>query len=525
MLGVFRCGILKAGVVKLVDTPDLGSGGFGRGGSTPSARTNQRVGAPPPLDGSTATDAPASESSRGLDGMNVIETNADGLRRQLKVVVGADELEQRLSARLDELKGRARLKGFRPGHVPKEHLRKVYGRSVMAEVVQQAVAETSREALSQREERPAFQPKVMLPEDEAEIDKVFAGTGDLAYTLSFEILPNVEVMDLSEIELERPVAAVTDEDIDKAIDRLRSANLDYKAKDGAAETGDRLTIDFVGKLDGEPFEGGSAEDAQMVLGSGTFIPGFEEGLTGAKAGDMRTIDATFPEDYSEARLAGKIAQFEVKVKEVAAPEMPVLDDAFAKNFGVESVGKLRETVKRRLEQDRITASRLRVKRALLDALNEGHTFELPPTLVENEFQAIWNEVKSDLQRSQRSFEDEGTTEEKARQEYHDIAARRVRLGLLLSEIGARNQITVTDDEVNRALLERVRQFPGQERKVYDFYRNNPEMLAEFRAPIFEDKVVDYILELAKVTDKPVSAEELYANHDHDHDNHDHGHDQ
>jgi trigger factor len=276
--------------------------------------------------------------------MNVTETAAEGLRRQLKVVVGADELERRLSARLDELKGRAKLKGFRPGHVPKEHLRKVFGRSVMAEVVQQAVAETSREALSQREERPAFQPTVALPEDEAEIDKIFSGTSDLAYTLSFEVLPQFEATDFSKIKLDKPVAPVSDSDIDKAIDRLRSANLRYKPKDGAAETGDRLTVDFVGKIDGTPFEGGSTENAPIVLGSGNFIPGFEEGLASAKAGEDREVDATFPEGYPEASLAGKTARFEVKVKEVAAPETPPLDDDFVKGLGVESVNMLRDSV-------------------------------------------------------------------------------------------------------------------------------------------------------------------------------------
>jgi trigger factor len=470
--------------------------------------------------------------------MNVIETNADGLRRELKVVVGADELEQMLSSRLDDLKGKAKIKGFRPGHVPKEHLRKVYGRSVMAEVVQQAVAETSREALSQREERPAFQPKVALPEDEGEINQIFEGTGDLAYTLSFEVLPTVEIMDLSTLSLERPVTPVSDEDIATSIDRILATNQNYKPKDGAAEKGDRVTIDFVGKLDGEAFEGGTAKDAPITLGSGGFIPGFEDGLIGAKTGEERVVEATFPEDYPEAKLAGKTVQFEVTVKEVAGPETPALDDEFAKSLGVESVEQLRDTVRARMEQDRAMASRLKVKRALLDALNEGHTFELPPTLVDNEFQAIWGQVMKDLEHHKKTFEDEGTTEEKAREEYRDIAARRVRLGLLLSEIGSRNEINVTDEEVNRALLERIRQFPGQEREVYDFYRNNPEMLAELRAPVFEDKVVDYVLELAKVADKPVSVEELYADegdgpaqhhhghshgHDHDHD-HGHGHD-
>lgn len=456
--------------------------------------------------------------------MNVTETSVEGLRRQLKVVIGAAELEQRLSARLDELKGRARIKGFRPGRVPKEHLRKVYGRSVMAEVVQQAVAETSREALSQREERPAFQPTVALPEDEAEIDKIFAGTSDLAFTLSFEVLPKFELMDFSKIALEKPVAAVTETDIDKSIERIRAANLRYRPKDGAAETGDRLVIDFTGSIDGKPFAGGATEGAPIVLGGGNFIPGFEEGLAGARAGEQREVDATFPENYPEASLAGKAARFAVKIKEVGAPETPPLDKDFAKSLGLESVDKLRETILQRLEQDRASASRLKLKRALLDALNEGHSFDLPPTLVDNEFQAIWQQVMADLERSKRSFEDEGTTEEKARQDYRDIAARRVRLGLILSEVGARNPITVTDEEVSRALLERVRQFPGQERKVYDYYRSNPQLLAELRAPIFEDKAVDYILELAKVTDTKVSPEELYADPDGDHDHADHHHD-
>jgi trigger factor len=464
--------------------------------------------------------------------MNVTQTNEEGLRRQLTVVIGADELERRLSARLDELKDRVKLKGFRPGHVPKAHLRKVYGRSVMADVVQQAVAETSLQAITERQERPAFQPTIALPEDEAEIDKVISGSGDLAYTMSFEVLPKFEIMDFGKLALERPVAAVGPTDIDAALDRLRAANLHYHPKEEPAEQGDRLTIDFVGKIDGEAFSGGSTEDAQVVLGGGNFIPGFEEGLAGAKAGEERAVDATFPDTYPEPGLAGKQARFEVKVKDVAAPHTPALDDEFAKGLGLESLDQLRETVNRRLEQDRAVASRQKLKRALLDALSTGHDFELPPTLVDNEFQAIWHQVTNDLERSKRTFEDEGTTEEKARAEYRDIAERRVRLGLILSEVGTRNTIEVTDEEVNRALLERTRQFPGQERKVYDYYRQNPRLLAELRAPLFEDKVIDFIAELAKVSDKPVSAEELYANaedetghahhHDHDHD-HDHDH--
>jgi trigger factor len=463
--------------------------------------------------------------------MNVTETSAEGLRRELRVVIGADELERRLSARLDEIKDRVRLKGFRPGHVPKDHLRKVYGRSVMSDVVQQAVAETSRQAISDRQERLAFQPQIALPQDESEIDKVFSGAGDLAYTMSFEVLPKIELMDFKKLTLERPVAEVTAANIDAALARMAEANLRYTPKGGTAEDGDRLVIDFVGKVDGERFESGSTEDAAIVLGSGQFIPGFEEGLKGARSGEAREVDASFPETYPQTSLAGKTARFEVKVKEVSAPSTPPIDDNFAKSFGLENLEQLRDNVKKRLEQDRAATSRLKFKRTLLDALNKGHDFELPPTLVDNEFETIWQQVKADLKLSKRSFEDESTTEEKARAEYRDIAARRVRLGLVLSEVGTRNKIKVTDEEVNRALLDRIRQFPGQGQKVYDFYRKDPQMLAELRAPLFEDKVVDFITELAKVTEKAVSVEELYADedgshahrhHSHDHD-HEHGH--
>lgn len=469
--------------------------------------------------------------------MNITEANEEGLRRQLKVVVGADELERRLSARLDELKDRVKLRGFRPGHVPKAHLRKVYGRSVMAEVVQQAVADTSREAITQRQERPAFQPTIALPEDETEIDKIFSGSADLAYTMSFEVLPKFDVIDFSKIEVEKPTAEVAPADIETSLERLAATNPRYRPKEGAAAAGDRLTIDFKGTIGGEPFAGGNAEDAQVLLGGANFIPGFEEGLTGAKPGEERTVDATFPDHYPEASLAGKQARFEIKIKEVASSETPALDDAFAIGLGFDSLEVLRNTVKQRLEQDRAIASRLKLKRALLDKLNATYTFELPPTLVDNEFKAIWDQVTGDLERAKRSFEDEGTTEEKARAEYRDIAARRVRLGLILSEVGTRNKIEVSDDEVNRALLERIKQFAGQERKVYDFYRSNPQMLSELRAPIYEDKVINFITELAQVSEKPVTAEELYADldhtggleqhdrdHDHDHEHHHHDHD-
>lgn len=469
--------------------------------------------------------------------MQVTETQSDGLKRELKVVIDAKDLDQRLARRLDEIKDRIRLKGFRPGKVPVAHLRKVYGRSVMAEVVQQAVVESSERALLERDERPAYQPKIDLPQDEKEIERVISGGADLAYTMSFEVLPRFEVTPLGEIELEREVAEVEEADVERSLERLLDASTTFKPKEGAAEHGDQVVIDFEGTIDGEPFEGGRAEDAAVVLGRGSFLPGFEESLLGAAAGETKEVTTTFPADYAAKELAGKEAVFKITIKKVLSPVRPQLDDEFAKTMGLDSVAALREAVKKQLEGEFAAASRTKLKRRLLDALDQAHSFDLPQTLVDNEFNAIWQRVVSELERAGRSFEQEGTSEEKAREEYRRLAERRVRLGLVLSEIGDKNGIQVQEDEVQRALMARLRQFPGQERQVYEFYRQNPQAMAELRAPLFEDKVVDYILELARVRDKKVSAKELFEqleepdhNHDHEHghghhahDDHDHGH--
>ena len=442
--------------------------------------------------------------------MQVTETATDGLKRELKVVIDAKDLDQRLSDRLNELKQQVRLKGFRPGKVPVTHLRKVYGRSVMAEVMQQAVTETSQQALEDRAERPAFQPDIELPDDSDEIEKVISGNADFAYTMSFEVLPDIELKDFSKISLEKQYCEVDEEDIDKSVESLMDNAITYEPKKTAAKDGDQLTLDFKGEIDGEVFEGGQAEDAPVVLGQGNFIPGFEEKLKGAKPGQSLTIETKFPDDYPAEHLAGKDVVFAVDVKQVGKPVRPKADDEFAKTMGFEKLDELREAVKGRLADELEAASRTKLKRALLDELDETYTFELPEKLVENEYETIWRQVTSDLQSSGTTFEDEDTTEEEAQKHYRDIAARRVRLGLMLSEVGEKNEITVADEEVNRALMDRIRQFPGQERDVYEFYQKNPQALAELRAPIFEDKVVDFILELVKLTEKKVDREELFT---------------
>jgi trigger factor len=447
--------------------------------------------------------------------MEITDTNSDGLKREIKVKVGASELEKKVSQRLDELKSSVNLKGFRPGKVPVNHLRKIYGRSVMAEVLEQAISEGTQKAISDRKERPALDPDISVTEDKDEMEKIISGAADLDYTISFEVLPEIEITDLNKLKLEKPVAEITSEDVDKSVQRIHEDAVTYTKKYGNAEEGDQVTINYVGKIDGKEFDGGKAEDAPVVLGKNMFIPDFEEGLRCVKAGDKKTIECKFPEDYMAKELAGKEAKFDVTVKQVAAPQLAELDDEFAKKLGFETMAALRDAVEAKLKDEYDSASSAKLKRSLLDALDKAHKFELPPTLVEREFESIWQQVNGELERAGRTFEDEDTTDEKARKEYQKLAERRVRLGLVLSEIGEKNQIKIADEEVKQALMERVQQFPGQEREVYEYYQNNPQALAELRVPIFENKVVNFIVDKAAVEEKKVSAEDLFKSEDAD----------
>lgn len=454
--------------------------------------------------------------------MQVTETLSEGLKRELRVIIPADILESKLVGKLTEAKDRVQLKGFRPGKVPMQHLRKFYGKSMMAEVIEQTVSESSQKIVDERDEKPAFQPSIKLPEDETEVEGILTGGADLAYDMSFEILPPFEVTDLAKIEIERFVMDVSEEEISATIDRIAQQNRPFepREKGDKSEDGDRLTIDFIGKIDGEPFDGGSATDAPLELGAGQFIPGFEEQLVGKKADEDVLVEVNFPDDYSAEELAGKAATFEVAIKSVDAPCEVKLDDEFAKTLGMESFDALKEAVGKQIENEFGNATRKKVKRQLLDKLDELHKFELPPTLVDREFETIWTEVKADLERADKTFEDEDTTEEKATADYREIAERRVRLGLVLARVGETAEVQITDEEMQRALFARARQYPGQEQEVIEFYQQNPTALMEIRAPIFEDKVVDYIVELAKVTDTTVSKEELMKD-DEDEDDHDH----
>jgi trigger factor len=440
--------------------------------------------------------------------MQVTETLVEGLKREFKVIVPAQELGQRLNTKLIELKDEVRIKGFRPGKVPVSHLRRLFGKSAMAEIVQTVISEVARDTISERGERAAMQPDFELPEDEKQTDEVLAGQADLTYMMRYEVLPKVELQDFKGIEVERPVAEIKDEDVDAELQRLGEVARSFTAKEGKAETGDRVTASYVGRIDGEPFQGGTDENAQIRLGSTQLIQGFAEQLEGVVAGEERTVTVKFPEDYGAKHLAGKEASFEVKVKEVAAPDPVKVDDEMAKQFGLESLDKLREAIRQQEKSRLDNASRMKLKRQLLDRLDDMHKMDLPPKMVDQEFDNIWRQITTELEQTGKTFESEGTTEEKAREEYRKIAERRVRLGLVLSEIGERNRIDVTEEEVQRGLQAQLRQFPGQEKALVDYYRRNPEALASIRAPIFEEKVVDFLLELVKVTDKPVSREEL-----------------
>jgi len=442
--------------------------------------------------------------------MEVTETAAAGLKREFRVVVPATDLEAKVNARLDDLKGRVQLRGFRPGKVPVAHLKRLYGKSAMAEVIEAAVREANSKIVTERGLKLATEPKVVLPAEDDAVEGIIAGKSDLAYTVEMEIVPPITLADFKTIKLERLTAPVEDAEIDPALQAIAEQNRPFNdGGEAPAKKGDRVTVSFQGTIDGTPFEGGAANDVALMLGSGEFIPGFEDQLEGIKAGESRTVNTKFPDNYRVATLAGKDAVFAVTAKKVETPGSVTLDDEFAKTLGLESLGKLRDALRERIEREHAAASRQKIKRALLDQLDTKHKFDPPPTLVEEEFNNVWSTIENDLKQQGRTFADEGTTEEKARQEYRTIAERRVRLGLVLAEIGEKNNIKVTDDQLTQAIVSQARMMPGQEQRVWEYYRNNPAALAAVRAPLFEDKVIDFLLELANVTEKQVSRTELF----------------
>ena len=447
--------------------------------------------------------------------MQVTETLNEGLKHEFKINVPAADLDAKADAKLVDLKDKVRLNGFRPGKVPVAHLKKVYGRSVMAETIDQTIRDTNTQLFTERGFKLAAEPKITMPTEKQEVEELLAGKSDLTYTVAIEVVPAIKLADFKSFNVEKPVADVGDTDVDEAIQRIADANRTYAAKgEGAkAEKDDRVTINFKGSINGTPFDGGTGEGIQVAIGAGQFIPGFEEQLIGIGAGETRTLKVDFPKNYAAANLAGQPAEFETTATAIEAPQKAEINDEFAKTLGLESLDKLKQAARDRLAAEFAGATRQRIKRTLLDRLDESHKFEAPPSLVDEEFNLMWNSVNAEMESSGKTFADENTTEDAAREEYRTIADRRVRLGLVLSEIGEKNKITVTDDEVSRAVIERARSMPGREKEVWDYYRNNANALAQLRAPIFEDKVVDFILELANVTEKKVPKEDLFKDED------------
>ena len=479
--------------------------------------------------------------------MQVTETNADGLKREFTIVIPAGELEDQISHRLTQLGQSIRLPGFRPGKVPQQLLRQRYGSAIRGEVLENTVQGSSAEMMREQNLRPALPPKVDIVS--------FSEGADLEYKMLVEILPDIPEPNFADLGIERLIVEVPEESIDAAIARIAEQQRKSEPVERPAQSGDIIVVDVEGRVGDREIPGASGKDRQIMLGSGSFIPGFEEQLIGAAGSEHRTVRVTFPEDYGAAELAGKEAEFAVDVKEVRERAPVAIDDELGKAVGLESLAELRQEVQQQMERDYAMASRLRLKRALLDKLAERYDFAVPSGMVELEFNNIWAQHQAEQERQGGRDGDSGAeaepvsggvtaevaeapaaavpssegepavgaeaapaveadaavdNQEILKGEYHKIAERRVRLGLLLAEVGRSNNITVTQEEINQAITREVRRHPGYERQALDFYRQNPEAVANLRAPIFEDKVVDFIVELAKVEERRVTPQELLA---------------
>jgi trigger factor len=434
--------------------------------------------------------------------MNVTETIADGLRREFKVVVPAKQLRDRVEIRLKDQQRTMRLPGFRPGKVPMNLVDKHWRQHVTGEEVQRTIGDTSAQIVTERGLRPAGQPKVEITN--------FADGADLEYKLALDLLPDIEPGDLSKLELERTVVEIPEAEVTQALERLarEQGQSEPVAEPKPAETGDILVIDFVGRIDDKEFQGGTAEGHYARLGSGMLIPGFEDQLIGAMVGEKRQVNVTFPPNYPRPELAGKPAVFEVAVKEQRRVIPSAVDDALARSLGMESLEALTKRVREQLETEYKVACRLRLKRQLLDKLAASYDFAVPPTLLEDEFNAIWRQIEADRTAGRLDPEDKDKSEDELKAEYRAIATRRVRLGLLLSEIGRRSNVEIKQDELARAMTNEARRYPGQESKVIEFYQNHPEAMAQLRAPLYEDKVVDYIIDAAKVSERRITPEQF-----------------
>lgn len=440
--------------------------------------------------------------------MQIKELKAEGLSKTYAVTIPKEDLAKKLEAKIKEMQPQVSLKGFRPGKVPVAHIRKMFGQSIMKDVVEEEINESTQKAMNDNNIRPAGQPKIDL---RANGEAVTKGEADLEYQLTVESIPDFDPVDPEKLKFTRLVHEAKDKDVDERLKELASSQKTYKkkAKTAKAKKDDAVLIDFVGTVDGVAFEGGTMDGHQLVLGSGSFIPGFEDQLIGAKAGDEIDVKVTFPDPYQSADLAGKDAVFATKVVEVQGAKDSEIDDEFAKKFGMEDAEALKTAVKEQYEAELSQQSRLRLKRAILDELDGKHKFELPAGMVEAEFSNIWQQVQAEKEAGNLDEEDAKKTDKALEKDYRKIAERRVRLGLVLAEMGQKHEIQITNEELQQAMIAEARQYPGQEQQVIEFYQKNPNAIAQLRAPIYEEKVVDLIVEKAKMTDKKVDKDTLF----------------
>lgn len=434
--------------------------------------------------------------------MQVSETGADGLKREFTVVVPASDLEDKLVSRLAEIGQTIQLPGFRPGKVPASLLRKRYGDSIRGEVLESTIQESWQQALTEKELRPAGEPKVEIVTSEE--------GADLEFKLNVELMPEIDPVDFSTIDLVRRVTKVDDEAIDGALQRIAESRKAFEpVGDGrAARDGDQVVLDFDGKVDGEAFAGGEMKDFQLELGAGGFLPGFEEQIVGMKGGDEKKIKVTMPDDHANDKLQGKDINFEVTLKEVRETKVVAIDDALAEGAGMENLDALKSAIREELEREYAQLSRALLKRELLDRLAEGPEFELPGSMLEAEFEGIWKQLSDARERDTLDDDDKDLSEDDLKERYRKIAARRVRLGLMLADVGRTNNITVTQDDLNRAINREASRMPGQEAMVIEYFQKNAQAKQELQAPIFEDKVIDFVLEIANVTNQDVTLDEL-----------------
>ncbi|QOL79767.1 trigger factor [Pseudooceanicola spongiae] len=434
--------------------------------------------------------------------MQVTETTNEGLKRGYTITVPASELNDKVNAKLAEAQPEVEMKGFRKGKVPMALLKKQFGQRILGEAMQETIDGAMSKHFEDSGDRPAMQPEVTMVDGET-----WKEGDDVVVNMSYEALPEIPDVDLKAIELEKLIAKADDAAVDEALANLAESAQDFEEKEGAAEEGDQVVIDFLGKVDGVAFDGGSAEDYPLVLGSNSFIPGFEEQLKGVSAGEEKAVEVSFPEEYGAENLAGKAAVFECKIKAVKGPKAAEINDELAKKFGAEDLAALKGQIAERLEAEYAGAARAVMKRNLLDKLDEVVTFDLPPSLVTAEADQIahqlWHEEHPEVH--DHNHDSVETTDE-----HKKLAERRVKLGLLLAELGQKAEVQVTDSEMTQAIMNQARQYPGQERQFFEFIQQNQQMQQQLRAPIFEDKVVDYVFELSTVTEKEISKDELQA---------------